>query len=89
MIQQQQTPPPGTESEDHYARTPATVPVPSLDGTTLPGYHWAPYFSAPAPAVVLMHGRTGAYSSAARGTYDSSTLSRRHRMWGERLSRWG
>ena len=35
------------------------------------------------PAVVMMHGRAGAYSSAAGGVYDSSTLSRRHRMWGE------
>jgi carboxymethylenebutenolidase len=31
----------------------------------------------------MMHGRGGAYSSAADGVYDASTLSRRHRMWGE------
>jgi carboxymethylenebutenolidase len=35
------------------------------------------------PAVVMMHGRAGAYSSGADGVYDASTLSRRHAMWGE------
>jgi carboxymethylenebutenolidase len=34
------------------------------------------------PAVVMMHGRAGAYSSAAKGRYDASTISQRHRMWG-------
>jgi carboxymethylenebutenolidase len=34
------------------------------------------------PAVVMMHGRAGAYSSRANGTYDASTLSRRHLAWG-------
>jgi carboxymethylenebutenolidase len=29
-----------------------------------------------------MHGRAGAYSSAAKGRYDASTLSQRHQMWG-------
>ena len=41
------------------------------------------------PAVVMMHGRAGAYSSAADGRYDASTLSRRHRMWGELWARQG
>jgi carboxymethylenebutenolidase len=36
----------------------------------------------PTPAVVMMHGRAGAYSSRARGRYDASTLSQRHQMWG-------
>jgi dienelactone hydrolase len=71
------------------------VTFPSADGkTTLTGYVFMPAKSAapksaapePAgrmPAVVMMHGRGGAYSTAAKGRYDSSTISRRHRMWGE------
>ncbi len=34
------------------------------------------------PAVVMMHGRAGAYSSAADGDYSAMTLSRRHQQWG-------
>ena len=34
------------------------------------------------PAVVMMHGRAGAYSSAAEGDYSATTLSRRHQQWG-------
>src|SRR5262249_19162369 len=34
------------------------------------------------PAVVMMHGRAGAYSSRAKGVYDATTLSLRHRFWG-------
>jgi dienelactone hydrolase len=34
------------------------------------------------PAVVMMHGRAGAYSSRAEGVYDASTLSLRHKAWG-------
>jgi carboxymethylenebutenolidase len=56
----------------------------SADGkTTLVGYVFTP--SRPAarmPAVVMMHGRGGAYSSAAKGRYDAATLSKRHRAWG-------
>ena len=60
------------------------VTFPSADGkTTLVGYVFTPKASsAPMPAVVMMHGRAGAYSSAARGRYDASTISQRHRMWG-------
>lgn len=36
-----------------------------------------------APAVVLMHGRAGAYSSLANGVYDETTLTQRHRYWAE------
>jgi dienelactone hydrolase len=64
---------------------PEPVTFPSADGrTTLIGYVYA----APnkgerrAPAVVMMHGRAGAYSSAANGRFDASTLSQRHQMWG-------
>jgi carboxymethylenebutenolidase len=60
------------------------VTFPSADGrTTLAGYVFMP--AAPAarmPAVVMMHGRAGAYSSTAKGRYDASTISQRHRMWG-------
>ena len=60
------------------------VSFPSADGqTTLVGYVFMP--AAPSgrmPAVVMMHGRAGAYSSAAKGRYDASTISQRHRMWG-------
>ena len=34
------------------------------------------------PAVVMLHGRSGAYSTRANGTYDATTLSARHRAWG-------
>ena len=30
----------------------------------------------------MMHGRGGAYSKAAKGRYDASTISQRHRAWG-------
>ncbi|HEV2955455.1 MAG TPA: dienelactone hydrolase family protein [Xanthobacteraceae bacterium] len=52
--------------------------------TTLVGYVYKPELAAGAraPAVVMMHGRAGAYSSRANGVYDASTLSRRHQAWG-------
>jgi dienelactone hydrolase len=64
---------------------PERVTFMSLDGhTTLVGYVFAPHGKAGrAPAIVMMHGRAGAYSSEANGRYDASTLSKRHRMWGE------
>lgn len=58
----------------------------SADGrTTLVGYLFKPVEmpTKRVAAVVMMHGRAGAYSSRANGVYDASTLSRRHRMWGE------
>jgi dienelactone hydrolase len=74
------------------AATPATVTFPSADGTTtLTGYVFRPLLSANErlPAVVMMHGRAGAYSSLADGTYDATTLSKRHKFWGETLAREG
>jgi dienelactone hydrolase len=68
------------------AHAPERVTFPSQDGkTTLTGYLFVPRGPHPvrAPAIVMMHGRAGAYSSAANGVYDASTLSRRHRAWGE------
>ena len=52
--------------------------------TTLVAYAFKP--SAPPggrlPAVVMMPGRAGPYSSLARGVYDATTLSQRHQFWG-------
>jgi dienelactone hydrolase len=64
------------------------VSFPSADGhTTLIGYLFRPRKAeGPFPAIVMMHGRAGAYSSAANGVYDASTLSKRHRAWGELLA---
>ena len=67
------------------APLPARVTFASADGrTTLIGYVFLPEAPHPArmPAVVMMHGRAGAYSSLAKGKYDASTLSKRHRQWG-------
>ena len=64
---------------------PQRVTFPSADGhTMLVGYLYLPAKQrVPAPAVVMMHGRAGAYSSLADGRYDATTLSQRHRAWGE------
>lgn len=67
------------------------VEFPSRDGKTqVKGYLFRPG-DAPGklPAVVMLHGRGGAYSSLARGRYDASTLSSRHKAWGELLARNG
>ena len=37
----------------------------------------------------MMHGRAGAYSSLANGVYDASTLTKRHKFWGETLAQNG
>ncbi|WP_050419442.1 dienelactone hydrolase family protein [Bradyrhizobium tropiciagri] len=64
---------------------PDRVTFPSADGqTTLVGYVFKPEgpHAARSPAVVMMHGRAGPYSSLANGRYDASTLSQRHQKWG-------
>jgi carboxymethylenebutenolidase len=66
-------------------RLPARVTFPSADGhTTLVGYLYTPSGASTSrvPAVVLMHGRAGPYSSLAKGRYEAATLSQRHQMWG-------
>jgi carboxymethylenebutenolidase len=71
--------------EIHAQTGPERVAFLSADDKTeLVGYVFRPRKmpAARVPAVVMMHGRAGAYSSAAGGVYDASTLSRRHRMWG-------
>lgn len=62
-----------------------TVTFRSLhDNVELVGYLFLPKDTAsPVPAIVLMHGRAGAYSSAAKGVYTAKTLSQRHRQWAE------
>jgi carboxymethylenebutenolidase len=69
----------------HAADTvPETVHFPSADGkTNLIGYLYRPDGAGPHPAVVLLHGRAGAYSSLAKGVYEAKTLSKRHKFWGE------
>jgi carboxymethylenebutenolidase len=64
---------------------PEQIGFPSADGKTmLVGYLFKPPSmpAAQVPAVVMMHGRAGAYSSRANGIYDASSLSKRHLMWG-------
>jgi dienelactone hydrolase len=70
---------------------PKTVTFLSADGkTTLVGYLFAPQgHPKSAPAVVLMHGRAGPYSSLAHGNYSAITLSKRLRGWAELWSAQG
>jgi carboxymethylenebutenolidase len=64
--------------------TPRTVHFESLDHKTkLVGYVWDPSSPGSHPAVVLLHGRAGPYSSLAKGVYSAETLSKRHKEWGE------
>jgi carboxymethylenebutenolidase len=66
------------------AQPPETVNFPSQDGKTrLIGYLWKPQGSKPFPAVVMLHGRAGSYSTAAKGVYSANTLTQRHKAWGE------
>jgi dienelactone hydrolase len=78
-------------SASHAVTAAPTGPLPervtfmSMDGaTTLVGYVFKPQAAHPArtPAVVMMHGRAGAYSSLANGDYSAATLSKRHQEWG-------
>lgn len=56
----------------------------SGDGATkLVAYLFRPPGRGPHPAVVMLHGRAGPYSSLAKGVYNASTLSKRHKFWGE------
>ena len=67
-----------------HAAGPQTVHFMSEDGsTTLVAYLYAPDTrpKGPAPAVVMMHGRAGPYSSLAKGVYDAETLSKRTKDW--------
>lgn len=82
----------GVPLQAQAADPPERVTFLSADGkTTLVGYVYRPAAmpAAPVPAVVMMHGRAGAYSSRANGTYDASTLSLRHKSWGRSWARRG
>ena len=66
------------------AAPPQAVRFPSADGQTdLIGYLFLPAGGGRHPAVVLLHGRSGPYSSLAHGVYTAQTLSKRHLFWGD------
>jgi dienelactone hydrolase len=74
---------------------PETVYFRSADGRTqLVGYLFRPPKAGPAPAIVMLHGRGGPYSSnvnadctivalGATSPCNGTTLSKRHAMWGD------
>lgn len=68
-----------------------TVNFPSRDGkSTIKGYVFkAQAADGARPAIVMLHGRSGAYSSRAQGKYDASTLTARHKAWGAFWARRG
>jgi predicted alpha/beta-fold hydrolase len=71
----------GATAHAQVAPLPDRVSFASADGhATLVGYVFKPTgpHAARTPAVVMMHGRAGAYSSLANGNYSSATLSKRH-----------
>ncbi len=64
---------------------PPRVEFPSADGKTrIVGYVFMPTMApgSRVPAVVMMHGRQGPYSTLAKDVFDGSTLSKRHQFWG-------
>src|SRR6516225_7262560 len=50
--------------------------------THLVGYVFEPASRGPHAAIVMLHGRAGPYSSLAKGVYNATTLSKRHKEWG-------
>ena len=74
---------------------PDTVFFPSADGATeIVGYLFKPQTQGPHPAIVMLHGRGGAYSAnvnegctlvsrASPSACNASGLSKRHMMWGQ------
>jgi dienelactone hydrolase len=88
-------------SVEDASAAPQTVYFPSRDGhTPLVGYLFQPTTPGPWPAIVMLHGRGGPYSTNnnADCTYvgantaspcDATTLSKRHMMWGEYWSAHG
>jgi dienelactone hydrolase len=65
------------------AAEPATVHFVSEDHQTdLVGHLFEPRLPGPHAAIVLLHGLARPYSSLARGVYDATTLSKRHKTWG-------
>ncbi len=78
-----------------HASAAQAVHFPSADGhTELVGYLFTPAGPGPHPAVVMLHGRAGPYSSNVNtactlvapdheSPCNATTLSKRHEMWGE------
>jgi len=65
------------------ADPPSEVSFLSADGRTmLRAFVFVPQTAPPWPAVVMLHGRSGPYSSAAGGVFEAATLSQRHLQWG-------
>lgn len=63
-----------------------TLTFKSADGkTVLKGYFWQSAKAGARPAIVMMHGCGGAYSSNVE-TFDATTVASQYREWGERLS---
>jgi carboxymethylenebutenolidase len=68
------------------AAEPQRVNFPSEDKekTTLDAYLFEPETSGGKhPAVVLLHGRSGLYSTLANGVYNAETLSKRHKFYAQ------
>ncbi|MCY7388599.1 MAG: hypothetical protein LH481_11135, partial [Burkholderiales bacterium] len=65
---------------------PETVTFDSADGKVkLAGYLYMPDAKAwpgPRPAIVMLHGRSGVFSSSAK-KFDATTLAARTVMWGK------
>lgn len=66
-----------------WAQKNETVNFTSEDGKTqLVAYMYLPSTPGPHPAVVMLHGRGGLYSTLKQ-TFDGDSLSSRHAMWGK------
>jgi len=77
------------------AEIPATVYFASGDGRTeIVGYLFSPAGAGPHPAIVMLHGRAGPYSTnvnadctlvarSIKSPCNATSLSKRHAMWGE------
>jgi carboxymethylenebutenolidase len=82
----------GLPARAQTAHVVEAVQFRSLDDgrTMLRGYLFRPArATGRRPAMVLMHGRSGAYSSTARGVYTAETLRRRDRQWAEQWAELG
>lgn len=76
---------PGAASARKFVAVPERVVFLSADEqTAIIGYLFQPQrLRSGTPAVVMLHGRRGAYSLQTRGTYGPATLTARHRRWGQ------
>ncbi|MGY3452938.1 dienelactone hydrolase family protein [Bradyrhizobium sp. USDA 4353] len=80
-------------SRPAFAAPPETVYFASGDSTELTAYLFRPSGKGPFPAIIMLHGRGGPYSSnvnadctlvsrTAASPCNASSLSKRHMMWG-------